>query len=332
MKQDLFGRVRLGYVLVESRRRDAWRQFGHEGLGLHVDELDSGVLAFRLDTHERRIIVHPGDAEDVVAIGFQVDDEDALAEIAARLRARQVSVTQGSAEEARLRGVHAFSAFEGPRRQVMELFTRPRLSEQPLQQKGGGFVAGASGLGHLAILSQAPEAFEAFWMDIFDARLSDRIEDQIGKQVMDFAFLRLNERHHSIAIASTRGKRMNPIRASVHHFAIEAARFEDVVGAYRRCRKQGWEIANAIGQHPNDKEMSFYVVTPSGFEMELGFDQMRVEEAHWQPSVHQGISLWGHFKENRSKTGELKQMWRAIRSLGHKEYTIGQAPGTQGGK
>ena len=57
----------------------------------------------------------------------------------------------------------------------------------------------------------------------------------------------------------------------------------------------GYAIANAIGQHPNDRELSFYVVSPSGFEVELGWNPIVVrDEAAWQPAHYQGISLWGH--------------------------------------
>ena len=40
----------------------------------------------------------------------------------------------------------------------------------------------------------------------------------------------------------------------------------------------GFAIANAIGQHPNDRELSFYVASPSGFEVELGWNPIVVTE------------------------------------------------------
>ena len=140
--------------------------------------------------------------------------------------------------------------------------------------------------------------------------------------MLDFAFFRLNERHHSVALASTRGRRMNPLRSSIHHLNLQAASFDDVAQAYLRCRAMGYSIANAIGQHPNDKELSFYVVSPSGFEVELGWNPILVDEQKWQVGSYRGISLWGHFKENLSLGMQVKQAARGIASLRHQEYVL----------
>ena len=48
--------------------------------------------------------------------------------------------------------------------------------------------------------------------------------------------------------------------------------------AYRRLRELGFAIANGIGQHPNDRELSFYVASPSGFEIELGWNPIVVTD------------------------------------------------------
>ena len=88
----------------------------------------------------------------------------------------------------------------------------------------------------------------------------------------------------------------------------------------------GFSIANAIGQHPNDRELSFYVASPSGFEIELGWNPIVVhEEAEtgWTPGHYAGISLWGHFPENLTLASRLGQMGRGLASLARKEYVAG---------
>nr|WP_319563642.1 VOC family protein [uncultured Rhodoferax sp.] len=325
MSISLFGKVRLGYVLIESNRLAEWRRFGANGLGLHVDEVDSGALAFRIDDHQRRLIVTPGPADDVTGIGMQVDDGASLNEIVERLKARGIIVNDGTPDEARLSGVERLVKFTGPKRLSFGLYTRPVLSEQPLKMLSSGFATGAGGMGHVAFSSREPEAFQDFWQEVFDARLSDCIEDRPGGMVLDITFLRLNERHHSIAVAATRGRRMDPMRARIHHLNLQAANLDDVSGAYRRCREMGYSIANAIGQHPNDRELSFYVVTPSEFEIEIGWSPIIVDEANWTPVRHRGISLWGHFKENDSLALKLKMMRRAITSLKRPEYVAGSS-------
>ena len=45
-------------------------------IGLHVDELTEDVLRFRLDDRECRFLIQRGPAEDLMAIGWQVDDHE----------------------------------------------------------------------------------------------------------------------------------------------------------------------------------------------------------------------------------------------------------------
>lgn len=324
--ESLFGRTSLGYVVVESRKLSEWERFAREGLGVHVDKVAAGVLALRIDEHQRRIIVRDGVAEDVVAIGWHLHDEAALKLALARLRAARIEVRDVSGAEAIERGVERFWAFDGPKRVRYELFTRPLLGERVLDMKCSGFVTGDMGLGHFAMSTREPEATLRFFQTLFDARLSDTIEDKLNGVTLELTFLRINGRHHSMALAATRGKRMDPLRTAIHHLNLQAKSLDDVTEAYRRMRDMGLTIANAIGQHPNDRELSFYVATPSGFEIELGWNPIVVDdeaEARWSPGHYQGISLWGHFPEGLTLGAKLGQMGRGLASLTRKEYTVG---------
>ena len=111
----------------------------------------------------------------------------------------------------------------------------------------------------------------AFWREIFDAKISDYIEDRISGVDLHFTFLRVNPRHHSIAVAATKGIAMDPFATKIQHLEMQAATLDDIGAAYRRCRALGFKIAMAVGQHPNDRDVSFYAVTPSGFYFELGW-------------------------------------------------------------
>ena len=319
----LFGHINLGYLLAESQRLDEWRRFAREGLGVHTDAPEPGVIALRIDQHVRRLIVRRGTAEDVVALGWQLDSEAALQLALERLRAKGMAVQEESGEAAALRGVSRFWAFDGPKRLRFELFTQPVCRDGPLDMQVSGFVTGAQGMGHFAITSREPEAMLRFFQEVFDARISDYIDDRLNGIDLDIAFLRLNPRHHSIAVAATRGKRMDPIRTRIHHLNLQCASLDDVTLAYRRMRDMGFVIANGIGQHPNDRELSFYVASPSGFEIELGWNPIEVtDEASWQPVRYRGTSLWGHFPEGLTLGAKLAQMRRGLMSLTRKEYTV----------
>jgi 2,3-dihydroxybiphenyl 1,2-dioxygenase len=318
----LFGRVSLGHVVVQSKKLADWQRFAQEGLGLHAEHIEGG-LALRIDAHARRLIVQNGPAEDVTAIGWQLHDEHALALLLGRLHATGVDVREVHGDEAAARGAERLWAFNGPKRLRFELFTRPLLAGAPAM-RAGGFVTGALGLGHFAMTTREPEAALRFFQQLFDARLSDTIEDKVNGVTLELSFLRLNERHHTVAIAATRGRRMNPLRTGIHHLNLQAQNLDDVTEAYGRMRALGFAISNAIGQHPNDREVSFYVASPSGFDVELGWNPIVVrDEAAWQPAHYHGISLWGHFPESLTFGDKLGQMGRGLASLTRKEYTVG---------
>jgi len=305
-RPDIFGAVRLGYLVIESARLADWRRFLKEGVGLHEAVAEEGLLAYRMDEHARRLIVRAGPAEDLGALGLQIADEATLAVILQRLRRKGVPVETGTAEEAKQRGVAGFLRVKGPKGLPVEMFTEPLITPEKLCMLTSGFNTGPAGMGHVAITSRLPERMQLFWQEIFDARLSDRISQPMGGLTLDISFLRLNERHHSVAIAATRGVRLDPIRTRIQHFNVEARRREDLTAAYRRLRELGFAMAHEIGEHPNDRELSFYVLTPSGFEMEYGWDALAVKEEGWDGAAHYpAISLWGHKPPDESVLAKL---------------------------
>lgn len=313
---NIFGLVHMGYAVIESKKLKEWKVFLQQGLGLHfnVDEKTINEISFRMDDHAKRIIVQDGKAEDFVALGWQVKDYDTLNLILARLAERQIEVEKSSIDEANQRGVKTFWRIVGPKRQNIELFVEAELSNIPLHMLSSGFVTGDGGMGHVAITSRKPVKMQRFWQEIFDARVSDYIEQVISGVTLDVTFLRLNERHHSVAIATTREVNLDPIRSKVQHMNVQAATLDDLSNAFQRCKQLGYEMAHEIGQHPNDKELSFYVISPSGFEIELGWDALVVNENTWQPTRYYAISSWGHKPENPSRLymlstnfGNLKQ-------------------------
>ncbi len=316
----VYGRVQLGYVLVDSSRLADWKRFALDGIGMAVAENTAGVVALRTDAHARRLIVRNRPNEDV-ALGWQIDGDAALSTILKRLAARKIPVEEFAGEEAALRGVERVWRFIGPKRQALELFTTPRLEAEPAKVIGGGFVTGPRGLGHVAITTLKPDSMVKFWQEIFDAKISDFIEDRISGVNLKFTFLRVNPRHHSIAVGATRGVAMDPFATKIQHLEMQVASLDDVAEAYRRCRALGFKIAMAVGQHTNDRDVSFYAVTPSGFYFELGWSSTGDEKGEaWPPVVHQGISLWGHKPQDHTLGDQLAQLGNGVMSLFRNEY------------
>jgi hypothetical protein len=77
-----------------------------------------------------------------------------------------------------------------------------------------------------------------------------------------------------------------------------------------------------VGQHTNDRELSYYAVTPSGFEWEVGWNPVVVDESTWEPTTYQGISIWGHTPEGHSIIDKLAQFKVGALSLAHREDVV----------
>jgi len=326
----VFGAVHLGYLVVESQRFTEWRRFGADAIGLHVDELTQDVLRFRLDDRECRILIQRGPAEDLMAVGWHIDDHETFDRIVKRVTDRGVPIAKGTPEEAALRGVEQLRRFAGPKGIVQEIFTTPLTTPKPLRMVNSGWVTGEGGMGHVAITSRDPRGIHAYYNTVFDSRLSDFIDENISGLTLKIRFLRVNERHHSIAVANVNGVKIDPIRTRAQHVNIQAATLEDMVGSYRRVRQLGFKMAWSVGQHTNDKELSFYCVTPSGFELEVGWNPIVITpelEAAWQVATHQGISIWGHKPVDPGIFDKLGQLRQAALNARHPEITIPQLSG-----
>lgn len=212
--------------------------------------------------------------------------------------------------------------FPGPKGIAQEIYTTPVISPEPLRMLASGWVTGDSGMGHVAITSAKPTLMRGYFNTVFDARLTDYIDETISGVKLKIRFLRVDERHHSIAIAAVRGLPIDPVRTRVQHLNIQAAGLDDLARSYERVHELGFEMALSVGQHTNDKELSYYARTPSGFEWEVGWNPLVIDETTWEPSTHQRISIWGHAPVGRTIIDKLTQFRLGARSLARPEKTV----------
>jgi 2,3-dihydroxybiphenyl 1,2-dioxygenase len=319
----VFGAVHLGYIVIETDRFADWRRFGRDAIGMHVDETLPEVMRFRLDDNECRFLLQRGPAEDVTALGWQVDHHHSFDEIVNRVRRHSVPITEGSGEEAALRGVERIARFPGPNGLAQEIYTGAHTSATPLDLAvRGGFVTGDNGIGHVAVTSKKPHQVRTYYSTVFDARLSDYIDETISGVKFKIRFLRVNQRHHSVAIAAVNRLPINPIRTRVQHLNIQVADLDDLTASYQRVKELGFHMALGVGQHTNDRELSYYAVTPSGFEWEVGWNPIVVDERTWEPTTYQGISIWGHTPQGQRIIDKLAQFKTAGRSLLRREDNV----------
>jgi 2,3-dihydroxybiphenyl 1,2-dioxygenase len=284
----------LGYLVFEVSDLAAWERFATEVLGLEVSRRWDGGMALRMDDHAYRFVVTEGPADDLAAIGWQVADEATLEALAVRLREAGHEVRAASAAETAARQVARLLHVADPGGTAVELYVGPAKATTPLHAPlvNGGFVTGEQGMGHLVISSPDGEATHRFYCDLLGFQLSDRITCEFYGYAVDITFLHINPRHHSLAYGGPQAKRL-------HHFLLEVKTIDEVGKGLDRAMRAGVKVAQLIGRHPNDKMVSYYAFTPSGFQYEYGSGGRLVDDATWEPTVHDRISEWGHHPPER---------------------------------
>ncbi len=284
--------ARLGYLGFEASDLDAWERFARRLLGDGVAERGAdGSLALRLDEQAQRIVIHPGAADDLAYVGFEVDGEHALRALARSASASGHAVTEGKPETARARGVARLFQLEDPSGVPVELFCGPERARVPFRSESvpSGFVTGDEGLGHLVLVARDAAANDRFYRELLGMKLSDRVQTELAPGLsLDITFLHANPRHHTLAFTEA------PLPKRIHHFMLELCALKDVGHAYDRCLDAGIPITNTLGQHPNDEMFSFYAKTPSGFEVEIGWGGRKVDDATWEVRTYDRLSTWGH--------------------------------------
>ena len=286
----------LGYVGFGVGDLDRWERLAVEVLGLQAGHRDGGQsLALRMDDHEQRIVLTQSDVDDLQFVGWMFDTEEDLEGYVARLTAAGTVLTRCSAEVAALRRVEKLYACEDPDGLQHEFACGPKFAAAPFASPvvGGRFVTGRLGLGHVLVVARDYARTQRFIRDVLGLRITDRIraplETPKGTIEVDATFFHARTgRHHSIATAQI------PVPSRIHHLMIEVDTLDDVGFAYDRCVAAGFPIGMTIGHHPNDRMVSFYVRTPSGFLIEYGCNGLVIDDRDWEVKTYSQLSDWGH--------------------------------------
>jgi len=286
--------TQLGYLGIGVSDLARWEHFATDVLGLEVNGADAdGSTFLRMDEYHHRFILRPGGDDDVAFVGWEVRDQAALNEIAERLRADGVEVSAATPQEARARRVVEYLKLKDPSGIPTEIYFGPLMTfEQPFKSARplSGFVTGELGMGHIVIRVDDSAKSLRFYRDLLGLRISDFIDmrSRRGGDPISLTFMHCNPRHHSIAFG------VIPAPKRLMHFMLQCRHVDDVGSTYYLCQDQGVEISGTIGRHTNDHMMSFYLRTPSGFEVEYGWGARIVDDATWQVQKHEAPSIWGH--------------------------------------
>jgi extradiol dioxygenase len=91
----------------------------------------------------------------------------------------------------------------------------------------------------------------------------------------------------------------------LHHIMVQLETLDDVGSAYDLVQSRGIPLTMTLGRHSNDEMVSFYVRTPSGFEIEYGWGALEVDD-DWTVKQFNQISVWGHKMVGQSPPGALE--------------------------
>jgi 2,3-dihydroxybiphenyl 1,2-dioxygenase len=286
----------LGYVVINVTDLNAWENFAGNLLGFMIGKRTETTLALRMDDYAQRIVLQQADRDDIAVAGWQFDTASELQEYVEALRAKGVEVRQCSKDIAKLRCAERVFECDDPNGFVHEFFFGPTHApiSSPFRSpvmKGTGFITGRQGLGHILPIAKDYDQSVTFYTDVLGFRISDYIRDTetIPGLCFDATFFHTHTgRHHSLATAHA------DTQQCLNHLMVEVADLNDVGLAYDRCVKAGLRMFMGIGHHPNDQVVSFYVQSPSGFSIEMGYGSIIIDDRVWEVKNYSQMSDWGH--------------------------------------
>ena len=276
----------LGYIGVNVEDPAAWRSYA-ELLGtMVVPSNREGGFDMKIDDRPFRVAVQRTEAAEGLAFaGWELRDAAALELARSELEAAGYTVEQSTSGERAARRVRGLIRTTDPGGFTVEFFCGPILDHELFVSPHGvsGFVTGDMGLGHIVLgMTNLPEAIE-----FYTGLLGFRVTDHMGPADDEVVFTRCNPRHHSLALAGAPA-------STLYHFMLEARTLDDVGYTLDRHHAEGAPLSRGLGRHTNDKMVSFYSRSPSGFDVEFGYGGMRIDDATWAVSEITKPSLWGH--------------------------------------
>lgn len=276
----------LAYMVVSSADLDGWARLGTEVLGAQVVTGDD-ELVFRMDERVARLVVQRGDEEGVVAVAWEVSGRDRWEEVLDRVDAFGVKVSVLDEDAAAARRVDRVATFVDPAGSAVELVLAPYVEPMRpfVSPTGARFVTGDQGLGHITVFVDNYEEAVRFYTEALRFHVRDMVDSNLR-----LTFMSTNPRHHTLALIAA-------ARSRLDHLMLEVQDIDLVGRALDRVSKGAAPLTQGLGRHWNDHMISFYLQSPSGFQLEYGCWGRTVDPDHWTEVRQGGVggaSIWGH--------------------------------------
>ncbi len=276
----------LGYLGVTVADLAEWQSYATTLLGAQVVDQDDQQLKLRIDDQYSRINVHKAETPGLAYVGWDVGTQQAMEQAIAVVDELGISWRQATDDECQARKVLKMIKLTDPGDNDLELFYGPRVGHKFRPSRDmGGFITGELGMGHVLFLTPNFDAIMEFYQ-----RMGFALSESIHMDALrGYAhFLHCNHRQHSLALGAAPHN-------MVGHMMLEIESLTDVGKAYDIAKYAEMNITMTMGQHVNDKVVSFYTQTPSGFDLEIGAGGLVIEDLDkWRIGQYEDISFWGH--------------------------------------
>lgn len=283
----------LAYVVAQSDNLTEWREYAEYVLGMMVHEAPGEGLYLKMDERPHRMLVVSGRDKRYVASGWELASEREFQAALAKLEAKNVPFELGDEALCDQRGYQAVAICRDPSGNRHELVWGHRSDLLPFISPQGvpRFVTGDMGLGHTVLPAHNFDETLAFVRDVLGFEHSDifnfRPDPSVPPVRIHFMHCR-NRRHHSLALAAF------PVESGCVHVMVEVDDMTEVGRADDRRREHGVALSATLGEHLNDRMTSFYMKTPSGFDLEFGHGGLQVDWAEHSVFEFTRVSIWGH--------------------------------------
>jgi 2,3-dihydroxy-p-cumate/2,3-dihydroxybenzoate 3,4-dioxygenase len=269
----------VSYVRLGTMDLDSATNFATNYLGLEIADQSKDTVYLKSDQREHTLCYFVGSPSDQVA-AFEVAEHEDLEAAATELDRLGHRVEIGSAQDAELRRVRSFIAFRDPTGNKIELVWRPAYSSRRYH---GERDAGITGFSHIGLCTTDAPRDEAFWTQVCNARVSDRIGDA--------ALLRIDAIHHTIALFPTD-------RPGIQHINHQVETGDDVMRSFNFLTERQVPVVFGPGRHPTSSARFLYFEGPDGmvFEYSSGVreiaDELLYRERQF-PFDPKGFCEWG---------------------------------------
>jgi len=261
------GITELGYVRFGVSDLAEWRAFATDLIGLEVSEETDGRLYLRNDIWHHRIILEEDGSNDLIGAGLRVAGPTEFKAVKETLNEAGISFEVADEATTRERRVLEMMTLADPSGVPIEIFHGPQVDSHrpfhPGRGMFGRFCTGSGGVGHMMIRTENLQATLDFYTLL---GMRGSVEYRIPRPdggAMDIGFVHCNERDHTFAFGP-------PCQKNVDHLMLEVDNMDDVFRTYELITQSQYPVVITPGKHANDHMFSFYCISPSGFQIEIG--------------------------------------------------------------